>query len=582
MIDRFALQFILKMAAPFKWHIAVQFFAAIVWALSNSFVPYLIKKIIDQAWLVFVSPDENIRVFLWYIAGYTFFYWFEYFVYRLYDWSMEHTNAPLKKRIGMYLTDHVMKLSHSFYQNNFSGSISSKIENIILRTPKLIQAVFTTYIDQILIICIAIITVYQVDIKFAILLIFWIILFLLFAITQFSKSEKMSNETAESTSGVFGAIVDVLFNIMNVRLFAHASFEHDLLERTMESSKRAEMRRDRFFTRMNTINGLSFLIFQLICLWWLTKGLVNKQVTPGDFALILTINGTIIGQLWRWSREISAFSKDLGTISQSLKTIMVEPEITDCPHAFSLKVESGNIEFHDVSFSYREEEGEAFFNKQSVFIPGGQKVGLVGFSGGGKTTFVNLILRIFDINEGSITIDGQDINHVTQDSLRFSIAMIPQDPSLFHRTIMDNIRYGKINATDEEVYVAAKKAYAHEFIKDLPEKYNTMVGERGIKLSGGQRQRIAFARAILKDSPIIIFDEATSQLDSITESYIQESIQQLMQNKTTLVIAHRLSTLLKMDRILVFDKGVIVQDGTHHVLLKSEGLYKTLWEAQQR
>jgi ATP-binding cassette subfamily B protein len=216
----------------------------------------------------------------------------------------------------------------------------------------------------------------------------------------------------------------------------------------------------------------------------------------------------------------------------------------------------------------------------SLEILAGQKIGLVGYSGGGKTSFVNLILRLYEISEGSILIDNQDIRDVTQDSLRRAIAMIPQEPVLFHRTLLENIRYGRIEATDEEVIAASKRAYAHEFISKLPENYHTLVGERGIKLSGGQRQRIAIARAILKNAPILILDEATSQLDSVTEEYIQASLAELMQGKTTIVIAHRLSTLLHMDRILVFDQGKIIQDGTHAELLAQAGLYKTLWDAQ--
>lgn len=220
------------------------------------------------------------------------------------------------------------------------------------------------------------------------------------------------------------------------------------------------------------------------------------------------------------------------------------------------------------------------FQNKSVTIEAGQKVGLVGYSGSGKSTFVNLILRLYEVVDGQILIDGQNLSEVTQESLRQAIAMIPQDPTLFHRSLMDNIRYGRTKASDEEVISASKKAHADEFISLLPEGYETLVGERGVKLSGGQRQRIAIARAILKNAPILMLDEATSQLDSITESNIQDSLWELMQGKTTLIVAHRLSTLLHMDRILVFDKGHIVEDGTHAELLNRGGLYKTLWDAQ--
>ncbi|MCH2037632.1 MAG: ATP-binding cassette domain-containing protein, partial [Rickettsiales bacterium] len=219
-------------------------------------------------------------------------------------------------------------------------------------------------------------------------------------------------------------------------------------------------------------------------------------------------------------------------------------------------------------------------NNKNIIIKPGEKVGLVGFSGSGKTTFINLILRFYDIESGTITIDGQDISTISQESLRRNIAMIPQDTSLFHRSIMDNIRYGLLDASDEEVRMAAKHAHADEFIEKLPEGYHSMVGERGIKLSGGQRQRIAIARAILKNAPILILDEATSALDSVNEKFIQDGLHNLTQNRTTIVIAHRLSTLLEMDRILVFDKGSIIEDGPHQDLLKQNGHYAYMWNMQ--
>ena len=240
-----------------------------------------------------------------------------------------------------------------------------------------------------------------------------------------------------------------------------------------------------------------------------------------------------------------------------------------------LRLTQGKIVFKNVIFCY--EKSSPLFKNMNLTIESGQKVGLAGYSGAGKSSFVSLLLRLFDIQKGQILIDDQDISTVTQKSLRELIAYIPQDPTLFHRSIYENIAYGKSNCSHEEVIEASKKAQAHEFIMKLPYQYNTYVGERGIKLSAGQRQRIAIARAFLKNAPILFLDEATSQIDSITESYIQEVLNDLMVNKTTLIIAHRLSTLINMDRILVFDKGKIVQDGTHFELMKQKGLYKDLF-----
>jgi ATP-binding cassette subfamily B protein len=253
-------------------------------------------------------------------------------------------------------------------------------------------------------------------------------------------------------------------------------------------------------------------------------------------------------------------------------------QIKDTEYAEVLKVTDGEIIFDAVKFGYK--NSAPLFDNLSIKIDPYQKVGLVGYSGSGKTTFVNLLLRLYDVNEGRILIDAQDIKQITQTSLRKSIGVIPQDPTLFHRSIKDNIGYSRPEATEEEILIAAKKAQAHQFIIQLPEGYNSLVGERGVKLSGGQRQRIAIARAFLKNPPILVLDEATSQLDSITEGLIQNSLLELFENKTTLIVAHRLSTLMYMDRILVFNQGKIVEDGSHEQLLSFKGLYRAMWNAQ--
>ena len=277
-------------------------------------------------------------------------------------------------------------------------------------------------------------------------------------------------------------------------------------------------------------------------------------------------------------RDFAEFTEHFGKITQGLRVINQKHYILDIINAKELQIKSGKIQFENVDFYYK--GISPVFTNKSITIYPGEKIGVVGYSGSGKSTFVNLILRLFDIASGQILIDGQDISKVTQESLIKSIAIIPQDPFLFHRSLMENIRYGLISASDDEVITASKKAYAHEFIILTPNGYDSLVGERGIKLSGGQRQRISIARAILKNAPILILDEATSAMDSVTEDYIQANLITLMENKTVIVVAHRLSTLLNMDRILVFDKGRIVEDGTHKQLLAINGMYATLWNSQ--
>lgn len=301
-------------------------------------------------------------------------------------------------------------------------------------------------------------------------------------------------------------------------------------------------------------------------------------VSTSELVYIFYTSWGLTMMAWISGMELPNFFSEIGVCNQALSLINTKYEVQDTKNAKILEVKKGEIIFDNVTFSYK--KGENIFKSKNVIIKPGEKVGLVGLSGDGKTTFINLILRFFDVKSGKITIDNQNIKKVTQDSLHENISMVPQDTSLFHRSLMENIRYSRVDATDQEVIEASKKAHCHEFITKLDEGYNTLVGERGIKLSGGQRQRIAIARAILKDAPILILDEATSALDSVTEKYVQESLHYLMKKSTTIVIAHRLSTLSEMDRILVFDKGTIVQDGTHKELLDSEGHYKEMWDMQ--
>lgn len=389
---------------------------------------------------------------------------------------------------------------------------------------------------------------------------------------------QLSNNLAEENSKVSGKITDSISNSNNVRLFAREGFEVNYLNSYLEGLANKFRKKEWLAFKISLIQGFSITLLVSILLYFLIKLRINNLVTIGDFAFILSLALYVTEGVWYLMEQIHRLNDLIGRSNQSLRMILVPQEIIDSPEAKDIYIHKGEIVFQDVHFQYQKESN--LFENKSVIIPGGQKVGLVGFSGSGKTTFVNLIVRLFDLSAGVIKIDNQNIREVTQSSLRENIGFIPQDPILFHRTLMENIRYGNVHASDEEVIQAAIKAHAHEFITLTHDGYQSLVGERGIKLSGGQRQRISIARAILKNAPILILDEATSALDSVTEGYIQDSLATLMQGKTVIIIAHRLSTLLEMDRILVFDQGKIVEDGTHLELLAKNGRYKTLWGAQ--
>ncbi len=474
--------------------------------------------------------------------------------------------------------DHVLGKSHQFYQDNLSGKISKQITNLADGVEKLTSSVACNFLRGASLLLTAIIAAYFVNPIFCFILVSWFILFSSASILMSKKLVMLSDAQASAESIVVGELVDSLSNHSNVRIFSRKAFENSRMAPFFEKQQKAYTATYFYSLIMHSIQGGLIAIMMASSCYFLVHLYSKNLVTIGDFALILGLSMETGHMMWFTMSEVDEFNKAVGRCKQSLMALMLPLEIQDKPNARALNCTHGQITFDNVKFHYK--GTEPLFQNKSIEIGAGQKVGLVGYSGGGKSTFVNLILRLYDATDGAILIDGQDIRDVTQDSLRENIAMIPQDPSLFHRSLMENIRYGRINASDEEVIEAAIKAHAHEFISTLPQGYYSLVGERGVKLSGGQRQRIAIARAILKNAPILILDEATSQLDSVTESLIQESLWELMQNKTTIVIAHRLSTLLHMDRILVFDKGKIYEDGTHSALLARGGLYKHLWDAQ--
>ena len=562
---------------PFSLSILSMFLAVFAYSMSVTLNPYLLKVILNR-----VAQGSSNTIFSYLaapIAAYLGICFLLIVTYRLYNYLVSIEMIPrMREKIARHCFELLLNKNYSYFQNNFSGSLTSKINDLTSSVPDFIQVVIDRLFRHILTIGIATVVLWQVNIRFALFMLVSNIVGISVVLLRRKTLTYLGDNWSEFGSIITGKIVDVLSNILSVRLFTARNVEKQSLTQTLRGAVNAEQKMQWAYLWVWLWYSVCAVILQVLNFYFLCKGRQEGWITVGDFALVLSINFSILEFMWFIAEDIARFSTLYGCITQALRAILEKPEIEDKRGARELLVSQGNITFQDVTFQYK--GTESLFQHKTVTIEAGQKVGLVGYSGGGKSTFVNLILRLYEVTDGHIFIDGQDIREVTQDSLRNNIAMIPQDPSLFHRSLMDNIRYGRINATDQEAIEAAKKAHADEFIAKLPSGYDSLVGERGVKLSGGQRQRIAIARAILKNAPILILDEATSQLDSVTESYIQESLWELMQNKTTIVIAHRLSTLLHMDRILVFDQGKIVEDGTHSELLALGGLYKTLWDAQ--
>jgi ATP-binding cassette subfamily B multidrug efflux pump len=397
------------------------------------------------------------------------------------------------------------------------------------------------------------------------------------------RLKRISTEQANARSLMSGRIVDSYTNIATVKLFSHSQREADYAQEGMDAFLVTVHKQMRLVTGLNFSVQLSnylltFGIAALSMYLW-TLGDVSVGAIAVAIALVLRLNGMAQWIMW----EIGSLFENIGTVADGMTTLTTEQTIIDKPNAKPIKVTESRIHYRDIRFHYGEKSG--VIDNLNLQIKAGEKIGLVGRSGAGKTTLVNLLLRFHDVEGGAILIDDQDISQVTQDSLRAQIGMVTQDTSLLHRSVRDNILYGRPDASEEQMIAAAKQAKAHEFILNLNDQdgrtgYDAHVGERGVKLSGGQRQRIAITRVLLKDAPILVLDEATSALDSEVEAAIQTSLNQLMEGKTVIAIAHRLSTIAAMDRLIVLDKGEIVEQGTHAELIKGEGIYSQLWAHQ--
>lgn len=569
--------FFIDLMKPYKRYVAALLFVAFYWAFNNTMAPYVLKLIIDKVVafegdkaLIFdaVKPYLILYIVLWTLIVIDM---------RFLDWVKLKLYPAIRYDIATKMFAYLNQHSHRYFQNNFAGSLSNKINDMISSSISILSTVDDAFAQSVGL-CVAIITMLFIHPVFALILGLWAVAFMLISIYFFKPIHDLSNIFATSKTTLVGKFVDSISNVTNSRLFSRNHYENELIQKGTLDTVTKDRAMQWAILKMRIFWDISIIVLIGINLYMLVRMYSKNQVSVGDFSFIISLSLSIFYNLWYLASQFVVFAEELGRCRQALTIVNVAHEIADQPNAKPLMVKDGRIEFNQVSFHY--DEGAHLFKNKNICLEPGQKVGLVGFSGSGKSTFASLILRLFDVESGEIRIDGQNIRKVTQDSLRENIAMIPQDITLFHRSLIDNIRYGRIDASDEDVIEASKKAHCHEFIMQLAENYQSLVGERGIKLSGGQRQRIAIARAMLKNAPILILDEATSALDSVTEKHIQEGLHVLMEDRTTIVIAHRLSTLAEMDRILVFEKGRIIEDGSHHTLIKLGGHYARMWKMQ--
>lgn len=484
------------------------------------------------------------------------------------------TMMDLEERAFQHLLGH----SYTFFTNAFTGSLVRKVRRL--------SRAFEDFADQIewkllpLVISVVgtLIAIATRSVVVSLALLGFVILIVVASWLFSLWKLPIDVQRSEEDSHVTGALSDSLTNSVNVKLFGGAAVEKGLFHDAWIRFRDVLTRSWRLSAWNEAAQWGLMIVLEVVVLLFSIRLWREGQLTVGDFALFQGFIGHLFGKIWDLGRVIRNMYESFADAKEIVEIMHTPHEIQDVRGAKGMRVKKGNVEFTIVNFAYRAER--QVLSDFTLSIAPKEKVALVGPSGAGKSTVVKLLLRFHDIQSGKITIDGQDISRVTQESLRAHVALVPQEPILFHRTLMDNIRYGKRDATDAAVIAASKKARCHEFIFELPDQYQTFVGERGIKLSGGERQRVAIARAILKNAPILVLDEATSSLDSESEALIQEALAELMKNKTTIVIAHRLSTILHMDRIVVMERGQVIDQGTHTELMQKAGLYQKLWNIQ--
>jgi len=484
---------------------------------------------------------------------------------------------------------YLLRQSVSFYQNEFAGRIATKV----LQTSLAVRETVTKLLDVLMYIVVyfgsMVFLVAEADWRLMIPLLVWLVLYIFVQLYFVPRLKKIASSQADARSEMTGRIVDSYTNISTIKLFSYTQREEQYAKQSMDVFLQPVYKQMRLVTSLNfVIQSLNYLLVFSVAavslyLWSLSA--ISAGAIAVAVSLALRLNGMAQWIMW----EISSLFENIGTVADGMKTLSNPIEVADKPNADTLNVSQGAIEFNNVHFNYGKAANETnrspVMNGLNLNIKPGEKIGLVGRSGAGKSTLVNLLLRFYDTDSGTIKIDGQNITDVSQESLRRYIAMVTQDTSLLHRSVKDNILYGRPDATQAEMIIATKQAKALEFINDLVDSkgnkgFDAQVGERGVTLSGGQRQRIAIARVLLKNAPILILDEATSALDSEVEAAIQASLDDLMTGKTVIAIAHRLSTIAQMDRLIVLDDGGVVEQGTHEELIAKGGIYAALWTHQ--
>lgn len=571
--------FLWPIIKPYRWWFILMFQATLLTGFYFPMNNFAIKSIVDAFSTYSVLHTSQL---VWPITIFVIAQIGLDVSWRIHDIASWHAEPYVHRAIILKSYDYIQHHSYSYFQNHPSGMVISKLKGIVDGYETLFSNLCHVLGKSFLTVIVCIFSLLFINTYIFLFMFSWSLLVCAISVPMSFKLKHLAEKTSDTKHAIMGNLSDNILNIFSLFYFAKRKQELKKTRREINNNYIPALVRIKKYWFWFSLIGSILYWFMMISVFIFTIWLKQKAlISSGDFVFIVMISITVSFELWMFSSFMFDFMKEVGNFKAAFSILTVPHGKSDGPDARPFTIQSPSIEIKDLSFAYS--EGKTIFNDLNLLIPPGQRIGLVGHSGAGKSTLVSLLLKNFKARGGDIFFDNTSINHITSDSLRSQIALIPQDILLFHRSIAENIGYAKNNPGLDEIREAAQKAHIDDFIMSLPEGYNTLVGERGIKLSGGQRQRIAIARAILKNAPVIILDEATSSLDTATEQEIQRSINEMLNlsSATVIAVAHRLSTIRHLDRIIVMDAGRIIEDGSFEELMSiKNGYFKKLWDSQ--